>query len=483
MTWVGISRHTDGLPEGPRGLPLVGSLPMFQHDALAFLLACYRRYGNVVTLRLLSSRVVAFFGPEQVRQMLVLSDDVAEKAASPMHERFARIWGRGIVSTAGEEHRLHRKIVQRAFAAPSIRAYQAITRDVARVQLARWKPGDEIDLVAEIVRIGQMITSQVLFGMDVSGDPTGFARAMTTASSTLDSPTAAMATALVPWNIPGVSRGGSVRRSLGVIRTWVDRVDRKEKEIDERCVCRNLLDIGRTESERWGVDEVLGNLIQLYMTGYDTTTWSMVWTLYLLAQHPDACRRLLDELGARLRADEPEHDELGTLEYLDAASKESLRLYPTGPYGFRSAVDDFEIDGARVPRGARLLYSPYVTHRCREVFAAPETFDPERFYAGRTYPPGAYIPFGMGLRSCVGAGLATMQIKTLVPMILRRFRLDIVPGQRIRAISIDALHLEPGLRVRIAEQDGDTARSRADVHGNVVGAVPRPGARWRNRSS
>jgi cytochrome P450 len=482
MTWVGISRRPDGLPLGPRGLPVLGSLPMFQRDALAFLLACYHRYGDVVAFRLLRSPVVAFFGPEPVRRMLVLSDEMAEKAASPKFERFTRIGGRGIVTTAGEEHRLHRKIVQRAFAAPSIRAYQAITRDVARAMLARWKPGDEIDLVTEIVRMGQMIASGVFFGMDVSGDPSGFGEAMTLAASTLDSASAALASSFLPWDVPGLSRSGSVRRSLRVIRSWVERVDRKEKEIDERCVCRNLLDIGRSESERWGVDEVLGNLIQLYMTGYDTTTWSMVWTLYLLAQHPDVCRKLLDELGSRLQADEPEHDELAGLEYLDAVSKESLRLYPTGPYGFRFAVTEFEIDGARVPQGAQLLYSPYVTHRCRALFPAPETFDPERFRAGRTYPPGAYIPFGMGLRSCVGAGLATMQIKTLVPMILRRFRLDVVPGQELRAISIDALHLEPGLRVRVAEQDGDTARSRADVHGNVVGAVPRA-ARGRNRPS
>jgi cytochrome P450 len=116
---------------------------------------------------------------------------------------------------------------------------------------------------------------------------------------------------------------------------------------------------------------------------------------------------------------------------------------------------------------------PYVSHRMPSQFPEPEAFRPERFDPQQGHPiiPYSYIPFAVGPRSCVGAPFANMEIKTVLAMALQRYRLDLVPGQRIVATVRTTTQPEKGILMRPYPQDGETRRSRARVTGNVVGAA------------
>ena len=109
-----------------------------------------------------------------------------------------------------------------------------------------------------------------------------------------------------------------------------------------------------------------------------------------------------------------------------------------------------------------------------EQFAEPEVFRPERFNPehGEKHAPGAYLPFGAGPRTCLGAPFAMMELKTVLVMLLQRSRLDVIADQRIEATVCTTLQPKYGLRMRPQLQDGHTERSPARVLGNVVGAVP-----------
>jgi cytochrome P450 len=121
------------------------------------------------------------------------------------------------------------------------------------------------------------------------------------------------------------------------------------------------------------------------------------------------------------------------------------------------------------------VYSPWVSHRMPEHWREPNVFRPERFdpTQGDPIPPYAYIPFAAGPRSCIGAPFATMEIKTVLAMVLQRFRLDLVPGQYVEATVRTTIQPKDGILMRPYPQDGKVERSPAPVRGNVIGAVSR----------
>ena len=447
------------LPDGPRGSRLLGVLPAFRRAPLEFLMSTYDRFGPIAGLRVPFKPAVAIFGPESTAELLLAPTSELDKAAL-IQRPYKAIAGTGIITADGEEHKLHRRVVVRAFQNSYLRGYQAVMRDTTRNVLARWRPGQQIDLVPEITRLSKSVATRVLLGQDMVAEPSELSRALDLVSEVLDAPVQLLPSALIPFDVPGVSQGRTLRRSVAIVQAGLARLIEREAGREDRSIAHTLLSVGRELDPRWGPAEVMSNVIQLFLTGYDTTSCAVTWTLYLLSQHPAACGALLAELRDTLGDRDPDMADLGELEYLDAVVKESLRLYPTGPFGFRVAQQPLTLGGWDLPGGTILVFSPWVTHRIASVFPEPEAFRPERFLGKRTYPRGAYIPFGLGARSCVGATFSTLQMKTVVAMILRRFQLAVVPGQTISAVSKAAVHLEPGLNVRVTVQDFSAAAAR-----------------------
>jgi cytochrome P450 len=184
--------------------------------------------------------------------------------------------------------------------------------------------------------------------------------------------------------------------------------------------------------------------------------------------------KLLAELHTQLGGQAPTPDDLERLPYLEQVVKEVLRLYPPAASLSRIVREPFEWKGYTFHAGDIIMYSPYVSHRMPEQFAEPEVFRPERFdpLHGERHASGAYIPFGAGPRICLGAPFAMMELKTVVAMLVQRFRLDLVPNQRVEVTVRTTLQPKYGLLMRPQLQDGQAERSPAPVRGNVVGAIP-----------
>ena len=168
----------------------------------------------------------------------------------------------------------------------------------------------------------------------------------------------------------------------------------------------------------------------LFLAGHDTTAAALTWTWYLLATHPAAAARLRDELAAVLGDRDPTPEDCSRLAYTSMVFEEALRLYPPiGRIG-RRPVREYAIGGRRLPAGAAVFVSPFVTQRDPRWWPDPEQFDPERWtpaaVAGR--PRYAAFPFGAGPRSCIGGGMARMIAVLAIATIARRWSFHPVPG-------------------------------------------------------
>jgi cytochrome P450 len=285
-----------------------------------------------------------------------------------------------------------------------------------------------------------------------------------------------IAFAQLPFDIPGIGYGRSVRRAIARIRATLEEIiARHEREGSDAGDIVSMLVAARDEEgHRLSAIQIMDHLLTLFVAGHETLANALTWACYLLAQHPHVTSKLLSELEAELAGQPPTPGDLERLPYLEQVVKEVLRIYPPAASLSRITREPFEWKGYAFDAGDIIMYSPYVSHRMPEQFCEPEVFRPERFDAvdGEKHAPGAFIPFGAGPRTCLGAPFAMMELKTVLAMLVQRFRLDLIPNQRVEATVRTTLQPKYGLRMRPHIQDGNVERSPARVLGNVVGAIP-----------
>ncbi|MFD0151006.1 cytochrome P450 [Streptomyces sp. NPDC055721] len=148
-------------------------------------------------------------------------------------------------------------------------------------------------------------------------------------------------------------------------------------------------------------------LVTLLVAGYESSARTLTWAFVLLDRHPEVMERAAGDARA-----------------VEAVLSETLRLYPTGWLLPRHAVADETLDGRRIAAGTDLLVCPYLTHRDPEVWPDPEAFVPERFPVRTPLPPGAYLPFGIGPRACLGTRFAMREMVVLLGALLSRFTVE-----------------------------------------------------------
>ncbi|XP_078404874.1 cytochrome P450 4V2-like [Cetorhinus maximus] len=162
--------------------------------------------------------------------------------------------------------------------------------------------------------------------------------------------------------------------------------------------------------------------------GHDTTAASINWTLYLLGSHPDALKKVHEELDEVFgNSDRPATmEDLKNLQFLQCIIKESLRLFPSVPIFGRTLLEECHVGGFKVPEGVNALIIPYALHRDPRYFPDPEEFRPERFSHENSSKmnPYAFIPFSAGIRNCIGQKFALLEEKVILSSVLRRFHVE-----------------------------------------------------------
>jgi cytochrome P450 len=462
---------------GPAGLPGLGSLRPYLQDQPRFLISSYRRYGPAIRFDFLGLHGAILCGAAANRYILV---DAAENfLVAPIIDRARARWivGRGLLFIDEPEHKRERRLILPAMHRTRLEGYQQVMRATAARVLDRWRPGQEIDIAAEMDDIALIVEGRTLFNVDFSAEARELGEAVTVVVETMND-VFRIAFAQLPFDVPGLGYGGSLRRAIARVDTLVGAIIARHEQdgADAGDVVSMMLAARDADGSRLSARQVRDHLLTLFVAGHETVANALAWACYLLAQHPPITARLLTELTTVLAGRAPTLADLERLPYLEQVVKEVLRLYPPATSLFRTARDAFTWEGYRLPAGATIMYTPFVSHRIAAHFPDPEVFRPERFDPALNTPPPAYayIPFGGGPRSCVGAPFALLELQTVLAMIVQRWRLDLVPQQQVVATVRTTLQPQYGVRMRPYPQDAHPERSPAAVYGNVVGARPGP---------
>ena len=195
--------------------------------------------------------------------------------------------------------------------------------------------------------------------------------------------------------------------------------------------------------------EIRDEAATLFVAGHDTTSASLAWLWFLLSQHPEVERRAVREAQA-VGSRPPGFEDLSNLKYVEMTVKEAMRMFPASGFLFgREVVEDVELGGYMLRRGAWVFISPYAVQHNPRFFKDPERCDPERFAPGRIndIPPYAYIPFGGGPRICIGNAFATMEMVLIAATVLQKYHLQLdqpLPEMEMEIV----LRPKEGLRMR-----------------------------------
>jgi cytochrome P450 len=192
--------------------------------------------------------------------------------------------------------------------------------------------------------------------------------------------------------------------------------------------------------------------VALFVAGYETTAVAIAWAFHLLTQHPELARRLREEVDGVLGQGAPGFADLPQLVFSRNVLQEALRLYSPTYWLPRTALEDDEIDGYRIPAGRMVAIFSHLIHHNPEVWEAPHTFDPDRFTPERSRDRHklAWIPFGAGQRVCMGREFAMMEGLFIFARVTQRYRVEALPGQVACAEAQLTLHPKGGVRVRLA---------------------------------
>jgi cytochrome P450 len=211
-------------------------------------------------------------------------------------------------------------------------------------------------------------------------------------------------------------------------------IARRRADRARRTDVLSLLVEARDEQGRPMTDrELRDEMMTLLLAGHETTATSIAWALHRLLESPDVLGRVRDELLRVVGRGPLAPTHVPKLEYLDAVTKEALRLNPILPAVGRHLAAPMRIGGRDLPAGATAAPCIYLAHRRPDSWTDPERFLPERFIDGRA-SPYAFFPFGGGGRRCLGAAFALYEMKVVLAEILRRVALRAAPGNRVRVV-------------------------------------------------
>ena len=389
--------------------------------------------------------------PGLAREVLVTQGRSFGKGYALRQTRF--LLGDGLLTADRELHRRQRPVVQPAFSRTRIASYAQDMVAAAQEHMAAWRPGQVVDMAAEMQRL-----TLAAVGTTLLGTRTGAQAASRVGP--------ALATALRAWEVallPGMA--------------WV-RESRLPGAVRTRAAIAELDDLVRTvvgdARRRGGGDDVVSALLgsqadptaaddtqvrdevmTLLLAGHETTANALTWTLHLLSDAPHVAARLRRSLDALGRT--PAYEDLPALPYAYAVVAEAMRLYPPAWILEREALEDVEVGGIRVPRGGSVVMCTWVLHRDPRSWVAPLAFRPERWLdeqgafdeAAPGQPRGAWQPFGGGTRRCIGESFAWTEAVLLLCVLLGAYAPVREPDQRVATRAAVTLRPAYGMRMRL----------------------------------
>lgn len=431
------------LPPGPRSS--LGFMVRYLRDPIGCMLPLAREYGDPV---LFPGRPAIVFTGDPVGIKAIYSAD--PDTFEPLNQDLGVFVGaRSLILLGGAEHRRARKLMTPPFHGARMRAYGEQIVRLTEQRTEAWRPGQRVSMLDTLQHVSLDVILQAIFGVTEPGRMASLSKLLLEITNGI-SPLLA----LVP----------SLRREFGGVGPYASFMRRRKRLHDQLDA---LIAAGRAAGPREDIlslllaaryedgqpmpdEEIRDQLVLLVFAGHETTAIAIAWSLYALHRPENAA--VLERLRAELSGADSGPSGLERLPYLEATCQETLRRFPLAPAPSpRKLLRPFELMGYSLPAGMGVCAAIALAHFREEVYPEPMRFRPERFLE-RQFSPFEFLPFGGGSRRCLGAAMASYEMKLVLGTLLRRYRLRL-DSLRPDAGAVRAANVGPAHGVKMIVEE------------------------------
>ncbi len=420
-------------PPGTK-LPAVAQVGLYAHDPLGFLIRFQRRYGDVFTVSFPFYRQLVYVAdPALVKALFTTSPEHAHAGEANATVLEPALGPNSVLTLDEAPHMRQRKLLLPAFHGERIQRYGELIREVTLREMESWPVGKPFALRPHTQRITLAVIMRAVFGVHDEGRLARFEQLIETFAGRLS-----LVTAFPP-----------LRRSFGRWSPWArftaarealdafiyEEIALRRAELaggnsDADDVLSLLMAARHDDGSPMSDAELRDELVTILGAGHETTATGLAWAMERLLRNPGVLARLRDSVSA------------GEDEYLGATIKETLRARPVIVDVARKLTEPLSIGGYELPAGTFVMAAIAALHYREDLFPDPNRFRPERFLEDKadTY---AWIPFGGGVRRCIGAAFAEYEMRVVMRAILERAELS-APDPKPEKVKVRNITLAPG---------------------------------------
>jgi cytochrome P450 len=441
------------LPPGPE-LPVPIVTAQFVRRPLDTLRRWQRRYGDVFTARFVGFGTGVYVAdPEAIRELF--TGDQSDLLAGEANSILEPVLGpHSVLVLDGREHLRQRRLLLPPFQGSRVAGFRSIITDIAHREVDRWQPGQQFVLRDRMRALTFEVICRAVFGVT---EPRRVAELRQALGAVIDTGSILLAVPLLRTDLGRLSPGGRLARRLRVADALIYeeiRRRRGEPDIEKRTDVLSLLLQAHDEDGRSMSDpELRDELFTMLAAGHETTATGLAFAIELLLRNPAKLTLLRESL------------ESGDDGYVTAVGKETLRMRPVIDAAERTLTKPRKVAGWELPPGIKVYPAIALVHHRPDLYPEPDAFRPERFTeeGAESY---SWLPFGGGIRRCIGAALAQVEMTEVLRVVASRADLSLLRDEPdpvvLRGITLAPKH---GVPVRVV-------RRSARASGEPLAAAP-----------
>ena len=423
-----------------------------------FLLNLANEFGPAVQYGFGPNQFVLISDPAMVQEVIVKKYKLFPKAGRNVNRLFDFFGEQGLVGIVGDEHKRMRKMSQPAFHHRMIGTYGEAMVNLTERVIAGWQDGEMRDISRDIAELTLYIVSETLFGADVDAvadDVNTVYDAMRVMQDGMDK------TKEREWESAEntvARRQQNWRNAQQSLDTLISRIlneRRANPNPEDTSLLARLMAERDDDGNAMTEVELADQLRTLFISGQESVAGGIVWTFYLISQHPELEQQLLDELNRVVGNRRLTVHDIKDMPLMERVIKESMRVFPPAwTLASRVALQDTTVGRFAIPEGTLVLMSPFVLHRKADIFPDPLRFDPDRFLPENeaALHRFAYMPFGGGARICIGNTFTMMEMHLIVATVLQDYHLRVDDGQEIELQAQVTMANKTGMHMHLTKR-------------------------------
>ncbi|GAA6620395.1 cytochrome P450 [Scytonema sp. NUACC26] len=433
------------LPPGRLGLPAIGESIAYLRDPEGFIAKRQQQHGNIFKTHLFGRPTIALIGADAARFLFSNDGQKLEMTNTPNFEIL--LGAKSIGVQTGIAHQVLRRQLFQAFQPRALENYAVTMEEMTHRYLQKWEQMGTLTWYEELKKYTLDIACRLFVGVS------------TAANESLEKVYEDWSEGLltIPVRFPLSKFARAVRAREELLERFDRLIDgRQQHPSNQQDVLSILLVAKDEEGNALSRADIKDNVLGMLIAGHETLTSALTSLCLLLAQHPKVLETVRAEQAQLGFPTQLTQATLKQMTYLEQVLKEVLRIVPpVVRSGSRKVLESCEFGGYLIPQGWDVYYQIPETHQDRQIYTHPERFDPERFSSERSEDKQkvfSHIPFGGGIRECLGKEFARLEMKLFAALLVRDYTWELLPGQNLERVVLPFSRPRDGLKVKFSRR-------------------------------